>query len=332
MAEKAPEKVADPLEALETLVAAPLAAEAEPVVETTPAEHPLETPLDPEPAPVIVTVVPEPGLAARIPEPDAPRPRPAHRRGVFFDVENTSRAADISRVLAHLDLDWVGTSTEFFAVGNWRVVGHDTARLLAHKGAALVHSAPSVGVRDWSDLRIAVAAGVWLAGARPGDVIEIVSDDQAFDAVGDVAASLGVTFRRTSYRALAGGQVEEPVPASSTADRSRRRGRGGRRGGRGRSERPERVTPREEPRHRDDARAAARSRGTATTPAAARSRGTAPRSRARRPRRCRRPRPTTRSSTWCAISWSARRAASRSTRSPTSCVRAASAGRRDRRG
>ena len=49
-----------------------------------------------------------------------------------------------------------------------------------------MHSAPSTGVRDWSDLRIAVAAGIWLAAARPGDVIEIVSDDRAFDAVGDV--------------------------------------------------------------------------------------------------------------------------------------------------
>jgi hypothetical protein len=227
--------------------------EAEPAVAAAPVEEAAPALAEPESSSVIVTVVPEPGLAARIPEPDAPRPRPAHRRGIFFDVENTSRAADISRVLAHLDLDWIGTSTEFFAVGNWRVVGHDTARLLAHKGASLVHSAPSVGVRDWSDLRIAVAAGVWLAGARPGDVIEIVSDDQAFDAVGDVAASLGVTFRRTSYRALAGGQVEEPVPAPTTTDR-RRRGRGGRRGGRGRSERSDTPARREDPRHRDDAR------------------------------------------------------------------------------
>ena len=164
---------------------------------------------------MIVTGVPEAGFAARVLPPEPLPPRPSRRRGIFFDVENTSRAADISRVLQHLDLDWVGWSTEFIAVGNWRVIGHDTARLLAHHGAALVHSAPSVGVRDWSDLRIAVSAGVWLAGARPGDVIEIVSDDQAFDAVGDVAASLGVTFRRTSYRALAGGR--------SARARSRRR-------------------------------------------------------------------------------------------------------------
>jgi hypothetical protein len=64
----------------------------------------------------------------------------------------------------------------------------------------LVHSAPVGGVKDWSDLRIAVAAGVWLSGARPGDRIDIVSDDRAFDAVGDVATSMGVTFRRLSHR------------------------------------------------------------------------------------------------------------------------------------
>src|SRR5437899_2646985 len=105
-------------------------------------------------------------------------------------------------------------ATELVAVGNWRVIGNDTARLLASRGAHLVHSAPSVGVRDWSDLRIAVAAGAWLAAARPGDLLEIVTDDQAFDAVGDVAASLGVRFRRLSYRALAGmGEVPRGEPA-----------------------------------------------------------------------------------------------------------------------
>ncbi len=196
-------------------------------------EAPLEAPVENE---VIITSNPEPGFVARVPPPEPPRIRPSVRRGIFFDVENTSRAADISRVLEHLDIDWVGHATEFMAVGNWRVIGHDTARLLARKGAALVHSAPSVGVRDWSDLRIAVAAGVWLAGARPGDVVEIVSDDQAFDAVGDVAASLGVLFRRTSYRALAGMRHEAVVEREVTqAPASDNRARG--RGGRGRSRR-----------------------------------------------------------------------------------------------
>ena len=182
---------------------------------------------------------PEPALARRLPAPEAPRPLPESRRAIFFDVENTSRAEHIARVISHLAVDRGARRTEFFAVGNWRVIGHDTARLLARNGAALVHSAPSVGVRDWSDLRIAVTSGVWLAGARPGDVIEIVSDDRAFDAVGDVAATLGVTFRRLSYRGLLGVPAEAPVAAVPHDGDGYGDGRGRRRrrrGGRGRSD------------------------------------------------------------------------------------------------
>jgi len=205
---------------------------------------------DPLPPPVEVDVLPqgetplpadlatihvEPVFADRMAPPPPERPLPSGRRAIFFDVENTSRAAHIARVIEHLAVDRAGRRTDFVAVGNWRVIGHDTARLLARHGAHLVHSAPSVGVRDWSDLRIAVAAGVWLASARPGDVIEVVSDDRAFDAVGDVSASLGITFRRLSFRALIaeGARPAEEVerepaePAAGGRRHSRRRGRGG---------------------------------------------------------------------------------------------------------
>jgi hypothetical protein len=100
-----------------------------------------------------------------------------------------------------------------------------------------VHSAPSTGVRDWSDLRIAVAAGVWLAGARPGDVLEIVTNDRAFDAVGDVASSLGIAFRRLSHQGLPGAAPDdepaatEPRRHAADAHPHRRGGRGRRRGG-----------------------------------------------------------------------------------------------------
>src|SRR3989449_255596 len=130
---------------------------------------------------------PEPSFAARVPPPAPERRRPTTRHAIFFDVENTSHPAHIERVIERLAIDRLGFRTEFVAVGNWRVIGHETARMLARHGAQLVHSAPSTGVRDWSDLRIAVSAGAWLAAARPGDVLEIVSDDRAFDAVGDVA-------------------------------------------------------------------------------------------------------------------------------------------------
>jgi hypothetical protein len=182
--------------------------------------------------------------AARPPEPE--RPFPSGRRAIFFDVENTSRPQHIARVIDYLVVDRQGRRTDFVAVGNWRVIGHDTARLLAGHGAQLLHSAPSVGVKDWSDLRIAVAAGVWLGTARPGDVLEVISDDRAFDAVGDVAVGLGIAFRRLSYRALTGMQREaEPLAISAPVEpRAEPSGGGGgrrrrgRRGGHGRREGP----------------------------------------------------------------------------------------------
>jgi hypothetical protein len=98
-------------------------------------------------------------------------------------------------------------------------------------------------VKDWSDLRIAVTAGVWLGTARPGDVLEIISDDRAFDAVGDVAVGLGIAFRRLSYRALTGAPREaEPLAAAPAESRAESFGGGGgrrrrgRRGGHGRRE------------------------------------------------------------------------------------------------
>ncbi len=180
--------------------------------------------------PVVPLATPEPAFAARVPPPAPEPPLPVSRRAIFFDVENTSHAGHIARVIEHLAIDRLGRRTEFVAVGNWRVIGQDTARLLARHGAQLVHSAPSAGVKDWSDLRIAVSAGAWLAAARPGDVLEIVSDDRAFDAVGDVAAALGIAFRRLSSRALAGAPEEAPREAEAAGEKRLRRGRRGRRG------------------------------------------------------------------------------------------------------
>lgn len=186
---------------------------------------------------------PDADFTARVAPPEPDRPLPPSHRAIFFDVENTSRAEHIARVIEHLAVDRMGRRTDFVAVGNWKVIGTDTARLLARHGAQLVHSAPATGVRDWSDLRIAVSAGVWLAGARPGDVIEIVSDDRAFDAVGDVAATIGIAFRRLSYRGLLAASNDAlppsrmplhaptPMPAMVSEDRGGDRGadRGGRR-------------------------------------------------------------------------------------------------------
>jgi len=191
-------------------------------------------PAEPETTALAVrTATPERVFASRVRPPAPPSPLPTGRRAVFVDVENSSRADHIGRVLDHLAIDRADRRVDLIAVGNWRVIGADSARLLARRGAQLVHSAPSTGVKDWSDLRIAVSAGVWLGSARPGDLIEIISDDRAFDAVGDVAAVLGVEYRRLSHRGLTGlapSAEEAPAPEAQAP----REGRGGRRGGRGR--------------------------------------------------------------------------------------------------
>src|SRR5918995_1864060 len=60
----------------------------------------------PEAMPEIVDlpVPPPPELtfASRVPPPEPERPRPQSRRAVFFDVENTSRASDVKRMLEQL--------------------------------------------------------------------------------------------------------------------------------------------------------------------------------------------------------------------------------------
>ena len=202
----------------------------------TPAPAPVEDPEPERTLPAVRTATPERGFAARVRPPAPSPPLPASRRAIFVDVENSSRADHVSRVLDHLAIDRQERRVDLIAVGNWRVIGADSARLLARRGAHLVHSAPSTGVKDWSDLRIAVSAGVWLGSARPGDLIEIISDDRAFDAVGDVAALLGVEYRRLSYRGLTGlASVAEPLEPEAPAPREGhgRRGRRGRRRGRG---------------------------------------------------------------------------------------------------
>ncbi len=168
----------------------------------------------------------------------AAAPVASGRRAIFIDVENTSSEDALFEVIDALKIDRHARTVELAAVGNWRAIGPQMARRLASIGAQLVHSAPARGVRDWSDLWIAVAAGCFLGQAAPGDVLEIVSNDRAFDAVGDAAAARGVVYERLQLRRGAAPPVEsdEPKPA--------RRTRGGRRRTRGRGDnRPPLATP-----------------------------------------------------------------------------------------
>ena len=160
----------------------------------------------------------------------APVAHASPRRAVFIDVENTSSESELGRVLDELKIDLTSGTTEVTAIGNWRVVGQQLGRSLAQRGAHLVHSAPATRVPDWSDLWIAVHAGIWLGRSRPGDAIDIVSHDRAFDAVGDAAARMGVAFNRITYRSA--HPATERVGEAAAERRPRRRRR---RGGAGRS-------------------------------------------------------------------------------------------------
>jgi len=175
----------------------------------------------------------------RAPDPvkDAPVKRKtaeptSSRRVIFIDVENTSSEAALIGALDQLDIDRTAIPTELVAVGNWRVIGQHVARMLAQRGARLMHTAPATGVKDWSDLSIAVAAGIWLGRAQPGDQIEIVSADRAFDAIADAAVNLGVKFRRLTYGPLSGlaEAITAAEPAAGGQHRGRRGGRHRRRG------------------------------------------------------------------------------------------------------
>jgi len=166
------------------------------------------------------------------------------RRAVFIDVENTSSEDDLFEVIEALNIDRGAQPTEFTAVGNWRAISQKLGRHLATIGAQLVHSAPATGVKDWSDLWIAVAAGCWLGAAQPGDLLEIVSNDRAFDAVGDAAAARGVVYHRLLHKR---GSQAAVSAADDDADEPprRRRSRGGRRrrGGRGTASAPVEQAP-----------------------------------------------------------------------------------------
>jgi hypothetical protein len=159
---------------------------------------------------------------------DTAAPLRVSRRAIFIDVENTSSETELMRVIEGLQIDRVAQPTEVTAVGNWKSVGQKLGRQLASMGIQLAHSAPAIGVRDWSDLWIAVAAGCWLGQAAPGDRLEIVSHDRAFDAVGDAAAARGVTFHRVTYRPAAHPVATEAEPARRRSRRGGRRRRGGR--------------------------------------------------------------------------------------------------------
>ncbi|MBI2837562.1 MAG: hypothetical protein HYX75_04570 [Acidobacteria bacterium] len=168
---------------------------------------------EPRPAPVALEGVPPAEVA---PGPLEPGRERRSKRLVLIDVENASNETQLIALLESLHIDRSAQATEIHALGNWRLASTHVARRLASLGVSLLHTAPAAGVRDWSDLRLAVTAGCWLAEAMPGDQMEILSNDQAFDAVGDVAAARGVAFRRIQHAAGGGAARRGGAPRGGT--------------------------------------------------------------------------------------------------------------------
>src|SRR3989442_4445997 len=81
-----------------------------------------ETPLPPD----LATIEVEPVFAGRMPPPEPDRALPSARRPTFFDVENTSRAEHIARVVDHLAVDRRGPPPDFLGGGDRGGVGPPT--------------------------------------------------------------------------------------------------------------------------------------------------------------------------------------------------------------
>jgi len=127
--------------------------------------------------------------------------RRARRQAIFIDIENIGSRVVLAAALRQLGCGSSGPSTDVFVFGNLGIVSEQVAQMLIAHGARLIDTNPPPTVKDWTDLALATAAGTWLALASAGDCLGVVSSDRAFDAIGDAAARVGVTYRRLSNRA-----------------------------------------------------------------------------------------------------------------------------------
>ena len=156
-----------------------------------------------------------------------PQTAPTHppRRAIFIDVENTSSEDDLLRGARGVEASTAARnppSSPRSATGAPSASAWPPPRSASARSSCTAR--PATGVRDWSDLWIAVAAGCWLGEAQPGDVLEIVSNDRAFDAVGDAAAARGVVYRRLLHKR--GSQAAAAAADEDEEPKRRRRSRG----------------------------------------------------------------------------------------------------------
>src|SRR5258705_10938832 len=81
---------------------------------------PAEPPVPETTALAVRTATPERALPGRVKPAAAPAPLPTGRRAIFVDVENSSRAGHIGRVLDHPANDRAHRPVDPVAVGNLR--------------------------------------------------------------------------------------------------------------------------------------------------------------------------------------------------------------------
>ena len=153
---------------------------------------------------------------------------PTARHLLVVDVDESSGVDEIARLLADLEPRILRADTELLAVGDWRALVDEAAALLVRRGVRLVPSAPHLDRGSRRGVPIAVAIGLWLSGSAPGAALEILSEDHAFDTVGEVATSRGAIFRRLPWpqsvarSGAAGGQPTRDQARPKSRRRRRR--------------------------------------------------------------------------------------------------------------
>ena len=148
---------------------------------------------------------------------------------VLHDVAESTGVAAIARALDDLGPQALHTDGAVLAVSAGRTLDPQAEDVLAGRHVRSIPVGPEPGPGSRRGVTLAVAAGLWLSRSKPGDILEIVSDDLVFDTVGNVATGRGAVFRRVPYRQPEDGMGlaasnSTNAPARSKSRRKKRRG------------------------------------------------------------------------------------------------------------
>jgi len=143
---------------------------------------------------------------------------------VLLDIGESTGVAAIASALDDLGSQSLNSDGAVLAVSAGCTLDPEAALLLARRRVRSIPVRPEPGSGIRRGVALAVAAGLWLSSSKPGDLLEIVSDDLIFDTVGNVATGRGAVFRRVPYHQAAFGLVAENSTVRSTSRRKKRRG------------------------------------------------------------------------------------------------------------